>query len=232
MVAVEVDEGLLGVVEAVERARPGGAGRGRCGGRPARSGVPVGASRPCALPACCTVRSRKLASSRRPHSVQIDSGWNCTPQSGRVRCASAHQHAVAGPRRALELLRQRLGDAERVVAHHLEVLRDAGEQRRVVVVDGAEPAVHHLGRVHDLAAGEVRRRPDGRGRRRAAARRRSRIASAQTPKSLAWSGRPGPGEMTMLSKSPPRPAPPRLPPSLRTTIGSSPFASASSWKRL
>ena len=30
--------------------------------------------------------SRKLASSSWPHSVAMDSGWNCTPWIGRVRC--------------------------------------------------------------------------------------------------------------------------------------------------
>ncbi len=31
----------------------------------------------------------KLASSRSPWRVSIDSGWNCTPHIGRVRCRSA-----------------------------------------------------------------------------------------------------------------------------------------------
>ena len=57
------------------------------------------------------------------------------------------------------------------------------------------------------------------------------MASAQTPKSFSWSGRPGPGEMTMLSNSQ-RDSSSQTAPSLRTTTGSSPFASASSWKRL
>ena len=34
------------------------------------------------------LRSRKFSSSRRPCSVQIDSGWNWTPQCGRSRWES------------------------------------------------------------------------------------------------------------------------------------------------
>ena len=33
------------------------------------------------------VRSRKFSSSARPWRVLTDSGWNCTPNSGRVRCS-------------------------------------------------------------------------------------------------------------------------------------------------
>jgi hypothetical protein len=33
-------------------------------------------------------RSRKLASSSWPHSVAMDSGWNCTPWIGRVLCCT------------------------------------------------------------------------------------------------------------------------------------------------
>ncbi len=58
-----------------------------------------------------------------------------------------------------------------------------------------------------------------------------RIASAQTPKSSTRSGRPGPGEITTLSQ-PSRASSSQLAASLRTTSGSSPFTSASSWKRL
>ena len=71
----------------------------------------------------------------------------------RVRAVrDAHDDAVAGPRQRLEVGRQRLGDAERVVADRLELLGDAGEQRRALVADDADPSVHDLGRVHDVAA--------------------------------------------------------------------------------
>ena len=53
-------------------------------------------------------------------------------------------------------------------------------------------------------------------------------ADAEVPGAV---GPPGPGEMTTLSK-PSATAPSQLASSLRTTSGSSPFASASSWKRL
>jgi branched-subunit amino acid aminotransferase/4-amino-4-deoxychorismate lyase len=65
-----------------------------------------------------------------------------------------NQHAVGSPGDAAQLVRQRLLDAERVVAHGLELARDAGEERRVVVEDSAEAAVHGLGRGHDRRAAE------------------------------------------------------------------------------
>ncbi len=153
MVAVEVDEDLLGVVDAVDaldleaqaralRGRPLALGRGRRDGRgplarvSERQVAEVGEQMP--APLGLDRLGMELDAPDRPRAV-----------------GEPHQHAVAGPGRALELLGQRLGDAERVVAHHLEALGDAGEQRRVVVVDGALAAVHHLGCVHDLAAGEV-----------------------------------------------------------------------------
>ena len=57
------------------------------------------------------------------------------------------------------------------------------------------------------------------------------IASRQIPKSAVRSGRPGPGEITMLSNRSPASSL-HVAPSLRTTTGSSPFVSASSWNRL
>ncbi len=40
------------------------------------------------LPARSAVRFRKFTSMRWPYSVRTDSGWNCTPHSGRLRCRS------------------------------------------------------------------------------------------------------------------------------------------------
>src|SRR6476659_4268505 len=60
-----------------------------------------------------------------------------------------HQHPVARPGDSPEVIRKRLLDAERVVADGLELARNAGEDRRVVVEDGAEAAVHGLRGWHD-----------------------------------------------------------------------------------
>ena len=156
VVAVEVDEHLLGVVQPVDaldlqaqaralRRRPlrsapvrgrlgerGALAAGHSGGHVAEVGeqaaAPVGADR----------LGMELDAPHRPLAV------------GR-----AHDDAVGGPGDRLEVLGQRLGDAERVVADDREALGDLREERRVVVVDGAHPAVHDLGRVHHLGAGDV-----------------------------------------------------------------------------
>src|SRR5581483_7542002 len=52
--------------------------------------------------------------------------------------AHAHDHAVARPRGDLEVVGRRRGDAQRVVADDLELLRDPGEQARAVVPDRAQ----------------------------------------------------------------------------------------------
>ncbi len=105
----------------------------------------------CAGPCARTV-STKLASRRRPASVQIDSGWNWMPQHGRRAVGHAHDQAVLGPRDAPQRGRQRFGQDVRVVAHRLGALRDPGEQWIAVVVDAAQLAVHRPRRVHDVAA--------------------------------------------------------------------------------
>lgn len=92
----------------------GGTGSGGCG----RAGV----------------ASRKFASSSRPYSVQIDSGWNCTPHSGRVRWATPHQESVLGPGDGLEVVGHPVDD-QRVVAHRLERGGNAGEQPGAGVPD-------------------------------------------------------------------------------------------------
>jgi hypothetical protein len=57
-----------------------------------------------------------------------------------------HQNAVAGPRDRLERVRQRLRDAQRVVADRLELAGDPREQLRPIVQHCARPAVHRLAR--------------------------------------------------------------------------------------
>ena len=74
-VAVERDERGLGVAPRLERAMDDPDPGGRSGARRAERRR-------------SRVRSRKLRTSARPCSVEIDSGWNCTPHSGRVRCSS------------------------------------------------------------------------------------------------------------------------------------------------
>ena len=52
----------------------------------------------------------------------------------------------------MQLLRERLAHAQRVVANGAKIARDPGEQPRAVVQHDAEASVHHLGRLHDLRA--------------------------------------------------------------------------------
>ena len=63
-----------------------------------------------------------------------------------------HRDAVVGPGDLLQLVGQRPGQAERVVAGRLEAGRDAGEERRAGVLDRADPAVQRLRRRHHPAA--------------------------------------------------------------------------------
>ena len=143
----------------------------------------------------------------------------------------AHHDAVGRPGRDLEALGQRLRRAQRVVADRLEPLRDAGEERRLVMEDLAQPAVHHL-RAHGR---RCRRRsargPDARGTRPAAGPRRPRSRPCR-PRSpcRALGGRARARSRCCRSRA--SPARPRSASSLRTTIGSSRLTPASSWKRL
>jgi hypothetical protein len=57
------------------------------------------------------------------------------------------------------------------------------------------------------------------------------MARRDSPKSRATSGRPGPGEITMQSKSM-RSITSQVAASLRTTTGAAPFTTAISWYRL
>src|SRR5207244_9634423 len=44
------------------------------------------ASTPRTVPGYSAARARKFSMIRGPSGVRIDSGWNCTPNRGRVRC--------------------------------------------------------------------------------------------------------------------------------------------------
>ena len=65
-----------------------------------------------------------------------------------------HHDVVVRPRRHAQVRGHR-ADGQRVVAHGREALRDAVEQAAPVVVDRAQPAVHHLRRVLDRPARDV-----------------------------------------------------------------------------
>ncbi len=89
-----------------------------------------------------SLMQRNVPTSSAPWRDRIDSGWNCTPSSGRLAVAHGH-HDTVGGRGHLELVghcRRR----ERVVAHRLERRRDPGEH--------ADPVVHDLGH---LAVGRL-----------------------------------------------------------------------------
>src|SRR5262249_38489786 len=74
------EEGLGGFL--VQRRAVGQLGQeGLEGVGPGRGGLGQTAAR-----RLTPARSRKLPSSSWPCSVAIDSGWNCTPCTGRVRC--------------------------------------------------------------------------------------------------------------------------------------------------
>ena len=80
-------------------------------------------------------------------------GGTARPTAAASRCATPITTPSPVQAMASQLVGQRLLDAERVVADDLEPLRDAGEQRRVVVEDRAEAAVHR-----PRARGRPRRR--------------------------------------------------------------------------
>ena len=96
--------------------------------------------------------SRKFRRICRPSPVRTDSGWNCTPCTGQRAMPQAHDRAVLGARRDLELVGQRLGDDQRVIAAGDERLRHAAEDAAAVVLDRRRLAVHRRRRAHDLAA--------------------------------------------------------------------------------
>ena len=111
--------------------------------------------------------SRKFFSIRWPCSEAMLSGWNCTPCTGKRRCAQAHDEAVAGLGRHRKVARHaRAVDHERMIARRLERRVDAAEYALATMADRpracrapapapARPCRRTLGRS-----------PGGRGRRR------------------------------------------------------------------
>ena len=132
-----------------------------------------------------------------PSPVRIDSGWNCTPCTGHVRWRRPMIVAVlARPRADLELVRQPLlRDDERVIARGDERLGQPLEHAAAVVLDRRRLAVHRRGGADDRAAEHRADRlmPEADAEDRAFWPKR-RITLIVTP---AFSGRPGPGEITM-----------------------------------
>ena len=118
----------------------------------------------------CAARSRKFRSSAWPCSEAMLSGWNCTPWIGRCCGArpmirpSSVSAVTRAPRQARSL------DDQRMIARRVEGRGQAGEHAAAVMGDGDRPC-----RASAPARGRPCRRrpgrsPDGRGRRRAAAR--------------------------------------------------------------
>ena len=136
----------------------------------------------------------QLASSRWPPSVSTDSGWNCTPSSGRSRWRSAMITPPAvRPVTSSSSGRVSVAHRQRVVAGRRERRRQPGEHPGAVVVDLAGLAVQQLGRPLDdgavapTAIAWCPRQTPSIGTGPAHARG---PASTQTP---AFSGVPGPG---------------------------------------
>ena len=157
-----------------------------------------------------------------PSPVRIDSGWNCTPWTGQLAVAQAHDRAVLlRPRRHLELGRQPgLGDDQRVVPRRDERPGEPAEHAAAVVLDRRRLAVHRDAGAHDRAAEDRADRlvPE------ADAENRRRLPAAAGSRSIvmpASSGRPGPGEMTIRSGFAPTTSS-TVTASLRTTRTSAP----------
>ena len=95
---------------------------------------------------------RKLATSCAPCSDRIDSGWNCTPSRGSVRCRTPITTAPAVAE--ISRLVGHRDRRQRVVAHRREPLGQVGEDAAPVVLDGGHLAV---GGQHPLHRAAVRR---------------------------------------------------------------------------
>ncbi len=142
---------------------------------------------------------QEVRDQRAPCSVSTDSGWNCTPHSGLVRCATPMTtrpvRAVA-PGRHGERVRD-VHRGQRVVAHRLERRRDPREQ------PGARRASPPRPRRAPARPGRPGRRtprpgPACPGRRRAPAPV-TRAAAVGRPRSRARRRAcPGPGESTTM----------------------------------
>ena len=131
----------------------------------------------------------------------IDSGWNCTPSTGSVLVA--HAHDLVLPRLRGDLERQsgttRARSRASGSASRIERVRQPGEQALPVVEDLRGLAVHDRAR----RARSCRRTPGrctgGRGRRRGSgsAGEHASITSIEMPASF---GVHGPGEITMRAR--------------------------------
>ena len=146
--------------------------------------------------------------------------------------AVAHGHHGAGGRARghLERRRERLVHRQRVVAHGEEPLRDPPEQLGVLVVDAAAAAVHRPRRGADLATVREHQAlvPEAHPEHRQLGRRQRAARKAEVARAV---GPPGPAEITHREKRSARSAA-QSASSLRTTTGSRPSTTASSWKRL
>ena len=159
------------------------------GGRPA--GAPRAAPRARQVAEVAQQRARRA----RWRSTR---GGTARPTAAASRCSSPITTS-SGVHAVTRSVRGHRADDQRVVAHGREALRDAGEQAAPVVVDRAQPAVHHLGRMRRsrrrstwASAWWPRQTPSTGTSARWS-------ASSETPTSRSCSGRPGPGEITMLS---------------------------------
>ena len=149
--AVEVGEGALGVAGGVEALDPQLEPRAAGDRAARRARVEAHGARL----AAAGVLDREVAEAgqHRPPVLGADRlGMELQAPLRPLAVGDRHQDPVAGPGDALQRRRQRLLDAERVVADDLELARQAGEDARVLVGDGADPAVHRLRGVDDLGA--------------------------------------------------------------------------------
>ena len=196
----------------------------RPGRRPARF-----RQMPSAAPARSASGARKFAISCRPCSCRSTRGGTARPTAA-VRCASAHDHAAVGPGDA-PARRAAAGDAQRVVADDLEALRECSSKSGDSSWrTGAQTAVRGP-RARGRPAAEV---GDALMAEADTEHGQSALldASAHTPKSRGAVRAARTRRDPRCCRSPGRSARPRSGSSLRTTIGSSPFTSAISWKRL
>ena len=201
---------LARTAPASRRGRSRGA---RCGAAPRRGDCMLDSLQPPSLaPLRARVRSRRMAvhgsaccrkffSIAWPCSVRIDSGWNCTPSTGKRPVTHPHDFAVVGPGGDLEAVGQRGAlDRERVVTRRRERRGQLplNTPSPVCAMASVLPCMSALRR-----APPCRRRrgrsPGGRGTRRGSAcvaPKRS-ITASEMPASV---GVHGPGDMQMRSR--------------------------------
>ena len=156
---------------------------------------------------------------RRPWSVQTDSGWNWTPQTGLRTCRTA----ISTPSSAHAAGSSAGGRSSTAREWYRTAANGDGTPRN------SPPPVCRTSEVRPCrTCGAGRTRPPNTWQIPWCPRhtpssgiRACAITSAQTPKSPGFSGVPGPGEMTTLSKERSRPGV-HATSSLRTTTGSAP----------